>query len=481
MDKENPKQARMKILIVDDVPANLRVLSALLESEGYQIFSAPNGEVAEKVAVQAKPDLILLDVVMPGKDGFETCRQLKKNAVTADIPVIFITVKDKTEELVKGFRAGGIDYIAKPFQAEEVLARVQTHLKINQLIRDLQQEIAQRKAIAVERNHLSNRLDIIRRHEAEHWGIDGIVGESRTVQQILAKISRLQNAETTTVLITGESGTGKELVARAIHSGSTKAKGPFIPVNCAAIPRDLAESLCFGHVKGAFTGALEDQEGYVSLADGGTLFLDEIGDMPLELQAKFLRVFEDRYVIPIGATHGRQVDVRILTATNADLTAKMNQGGFRQDLYYRLARIRVDIPPLRERREDVPILANHFLHMFAAEMGIETPRLSLEALEALQAYHFPGNVRELKHLLEGALIECDDSEIFPKHIHFVEHLEIPNANGASVEIPLNLKQGEVFLIKRALKKAEGNVSEAARLLGVTRATIYRKLAQQDFS
>ena len=420
MDSNQTHPTEATILIVDDVPENRNVLSELLEPQGYEILIAPSEEVVLQVARRTTPDLILLDVIMPGIDGFETCRQLKQDGCTAEIPVIFITIRDKTEELVEGFRTGGVDYIPKPFQEAEVLARVQTHLKINRLIRELQREIAQRKAVTVERNHLSDRLDMIRRHEAAQWGIDEIVGESKLIRQILEKINRLHNANTTTVLITGESGTGKELVARAIHFGSPRAKGLFVPVNCAAIPKDLAESLCFGHVRGAFTGAAADQEGYLSLADGGTLFLDEVGEMPLELQAKLLRVLDDRYVVPIGATGGKYVNVRILAATNTDLAVKLNGGAFRQDLYYRLAQFQVNIPPLRERMEDIPILANHFLDMFAAEMGIESPSINPQALRALEAHHFPGNVRELKHIIEGALIECDGSEIFPRHLHFIE-------------------------------------------------------------
>ena len=501
MNQNQTHPMEAKILIVDDVPANLDVLRQTLESEGYEILVATSGEIALDVARDAKPHLILLDVMMEGMDGFETCRQLKASVSTQEIPVIFITAKTETEYIVKGFRLGGVDYVTKPFYEEEVLARVKTHLRISQLTKvlletstelasanqelmaknqALEQEIAQRKAVTNQRNHLSNRLDRISRYEAERWGLDTIVGKSRTIRQIFQKINQLQIAGTTSVLITGESGTGKELVARAIHFESPRARGPFVPVNCSAIPGELAESVLFGHIRGAFTGATQDREGEFILADGGTLFLDEIGDMPLELQAKFLRVLEDGVVTPIGSTQGKQVDVRIVAATNTDLQQKITDHTFREDLYFRLARFGVEVPPLRARVEDIPILVEHFLKLFATEMVLATPSLSDAALEALMSYHFPGNVRELKNIIEEAIIESGGLEIQPKHLHFFHHTA-PAEKEPSLEIPLNLKQAEIFLIKRALEQTNGNVSEAAKLLGTNRMRIYRKLSQEGVS
>lgn len=295
---------------------------------------------------------------------------------------------------------------------------------------------------------------------------------------MLKRISRLHNADRTTVLITGESGTGKELVARAIHASSSRAKAPFIIVNCAAIPVDLLESQCFGYMRGAFTGAVSDHEGFFALADSGTLFLDEISEMPLPLQPKLLRVLEDGYVMPIGATTGKRVDVRIVAATNADLEERMKRGTFRQDLYYRLDRFRVKMPPLRERAEDIPLLAEHFLRLYAAEMAITPPALSPQAMAALLAHPFPGNVRELKNLIERALIECDGLEILPEHLGIDSLTKAPAESAdAPLDLPLNLQATEILLIKRALLKAKGNVSAASRLLGVAPTTIRRKLAQ----
>jgi DNA-binding NtrC family response regulator len=288
------------------------------------------------------------------------------------------------------------------------------------------------------------------------------------------------------VLITGESGTGKELVARAIHFGSMRARAPFVPVNCVAIPAELAESILFGHVKGAFTGAIMDRKGCFELADGGTLFLDEIGDMPTTLQVKLLRVLEDGCVTPVGAAEARKVDVRVITATNADLDARIAAGSFRQDLFFRLARYSVMTPPLRERIEDVPLLAAHYLKIFAAEMGQKPPALTRDAAAALQAYHFPGNIRELKNIIERALIEGGGETILPGHLHFLSSAPAhsPAINGEvqknfTTALPLNLAEAEEALIQRALDETGGNIAEAARLLGVHRTRIYRKLAQEE--
>lgn len=236
------------------------------------------------------------------------------------------------------------------------------------------------------------------------------------VRQILKEVAQLQNRDNTSVLIVGESGAGKELVARAIHLGGVRAKGPFVPVNCAAIPNDLAEASFFGHVRGAFTGADRDRKGFFELADGGTLFLDEVSDMPLTLQAKLLRVLEDRIVQPVGSSQAIRVDVRVVAATNADLMAKVTTGQFRRDLYYRLAVMPVRVPPLRERKDDLPLLVDHFLSLFAHEMRIPVPTLSLEALQVLQAYNFPGNVRELKNMIEFALIRSEGNMLLPAHL-----------------------------------------------------------------
>jgi len=442
------KKERAQVLIVDDTSANLKLLRDSLEPEDYEIMVAANGKMALRIATANLPDIILLDIVMPEMNGYEVCRRLKENKSTANIPVIFVTVKDEKNSIIEGLSVGGVDYITKPFEKEEVLLRVKNHLEINRLTtmllqknkdleartedltranQQLRQEITRReKAEAAQEQaeyalqKADEQLSFISQQEAARWGIDAFIGKSPTIKKILSDVRKLQNAETTSVLITGESGTGKELIARAIHFGSSRSKGPFIPVNCSAIPGELAESSLFGHVRGAFTGATKSHKGYFELADGGTLFLDEIGDMPLQLQPKLLRVLEDGCVVPVGDTREKLVDVRILAATNQNLRAKIVEKAFREDLYFRLARFPVTVPPLRERKEDIPLLTQHFLKIFAEEMCLEQTVLTPEALSALKSYHFPGNVRELKNIIENALIKNNGSEIKPEYLSFIE-------------------------------------------------------------
>ena len=487
-----------KILVVDDVPQNLALLTAALEPEGYEILAASSGLAAIKVANRAAPELILLDILMPELDGLETCRRLKADPATREIPVIFLSARTELTCVVDGFRAGGVDYVVKPFQTDEVLSRVATHLRLNRLTRELREknlaletrtaeltaEMQRRKQAELALERADEQLAVMSGREAERWNVAGLVGASRHIRKVVEEIRRLHAFARTSVLITGESGTGKELVARAIHFDSQRAQGPFIPVNCVAIPGELAESLLFGHVRGAFTGALTDRKGYFELADGGTLFLDEIGDMPVSLQVKLLRVLEDGRITPVGATHARQVDVRIVAATNADLDARVAAGTFRQDLFFRLARYRVHTPALRERSEDVPLLARHFLGVFAREMGLRPPLLTPGAESALSQHAFPGNVRELKNVMERALIESGGGPIE------ADHLGLPGVRRASEfparsrplaveELPLNLAAAEDLLIQRALQETGGNIADAARLLGVHRTRIYRKLALEE--
>ncbi|MEA3210043.1 MAG: hypothetical protein QOE70_3100 [Chthoniobacter sp.] len=480
--------SKERILIVDDTPANIRLLTEALEPRGYEILTAAAGDAALKIAARGQPDLILLDVMMPGRDGFEVCRALKADAALREIPVLFITAKQETESVLRGFRAGAVDYILKPFQAEEVVSRVETHLKLSRLTRELVQrnteleaEIARRREAEQAREAANERLSTLSAREAQRWGLDGFVGQSGLMRKILEDIARLQNFGRTTVLITGESGTGKELVARAIHHRSPRAGAPFVTVNCVAVPGELAESMFFGHVKGSFTGAIADRKGYFELADGGTLFLDEIGDMPPALQAKLLRVLEDGEVTPVGATQPRRVDVRVLAATNADLQVKIAAGEFRQDLFFRLARYTVETPPLRERREDIALLAAHFLGFFAGEMGLPPPALSAGAVALLEEYAFPGNVRELKNVMERALILSGGEPIQREHLQLLTALPRsiaePARSAIAAALPLNLEAAEHALIQRALEQTGGNIAEAARLLGVNRSRIYRRFGQ----
>ena len=418
---------RIQILVVDDIPANRTLLRQVLEPAGYDVLLVPRGEEALSVAQRVRPDLILLDVNMPGLSGFETCRQLKQHTSIADIPVIFITSRDDSESVVQGFQAGGVDYITRPFHEAEVLARVENHIRIHQLTRELQQknsdlqsEITRREQAEGQLARADEQLSNISEQEARRWGIEGFISQSPTIAAILADVRRLQQADKTSVLITGESGTGKELIARAIHFGGARSQCPFMVLNCSAIPRELAESTLFGHVRGAYTGARDARKGHFELADGGTLFLDEIGDMPYDLQPKLLRVLENGTFTPVGSSREQHADVRILSATNQNLQTRIAQKTFRQDLYFRLAQFTVTVPPLRDRPEDVPLLAEHFLGLFAAEMGRKRPDLSPKALAELRRYNFPGNVRELKNIMEHALIKSGSGAILPAHLHLLD-------------------------------------------------------------
>jgi DNA-binding NtrC family response regulator len=421
-----------RILLVDDQPANLDVLRRVLEAKAYKILLAPSGEVALRTAGRVVPDLILLDVMMPGMDGYEVCRRLKQDETTRAIPVIFVTAQDQTDALVSGFQAGGVDYIVKPFREEEVLVRVQTHLCLKYLAQELAEKnrelLRQNQQLEEEialRQILKGQVSQAAAQEARRWGLENLVGKSPTMQRVLAQIQSLQ--EEIPVLIAGEGGTGKELIARAIHYGSSRREGAFVVVNCAEIPQDVqsldsrtqALSLLFGHVRGSFAGAETDRDGCFQLAHGGTLFFDEIGVLPLPLQSHLLRVLQQGEVCRIGEQKGRRVEARSLAATRMDLKQRVEEGAFRPDFYEYLSRQVVALPPLRQRPDDIPLLAEHFLRLCMREMGREAPALSPEVVEILKGYAFPGNVRELKNVVEQALLESGGREIRPEHVQLL--------------------------------------------------------------
>jgi len=424
-----------KILLVDDTPENLDVLIDQLDKANFSVSVALNGEKAIKLTHKMMPDIILMDIHMPqGIDGFETCRRLKQQKRLKDVPIIFMTILAETVDKLKGFAVGGVDYITKPFQPEEVLARIKLHLTLRQqqqalaqqnaklikVNKQLKQEMSRREQAEQTVQVLDAKLSVISQQEAERWGLSAFIGQSQAIRTIIGEIRRLQKLKKTNVLILGESGTGKELIARAIHFGGVRAKGPFIAVNCSAIPNELVESAFFGHVQGAFTGANRDRKGYFEPADGGTLFLDEMGEMPLLWQTKLLRILEDGLLTPVGGSQSRAVDVRIIAATNADLMAKKADGTFRKDLYYRLNGYTLAVPPLREHKEDITPLVTHFLDQFAQEMGHKKTVLTSSTLAILENYHFPGNVRELKNIVEHALIRSGGSAIKPHHLSVLE-------------------------------------------------------------
>ena len=423
---------RGTILIVDDTPANVGVLLDHLSQYGFHVLVAESGASALKQLTRARPDLILLDVMMPGMDGFETCRRLKADAATREIPVIFMTALSETLDKIRGFDAGAVDYVTKPFQHEEVLARITTHLTLRRLQTQLQeandhleQRVAERtaelsqanaslKEVLEEVEKLKNQLQAENLYLQEelklNHNFEEIIGGSGALKKVLRKVERVATTDAT-VLILGETGTGKELIARAIHNLSTRSARPLVKVNCASLPTELIESELFGHEKGAFTGAIARRAGRFELADGGTVFLDEIGDLPLKLQAKLLRVLQEGEFERLGSSRTLKVDVRMIAATNRDLSKAINEGTFREDLYYRLNVFPVTLPSLRERPDDVPLLVRHFVAKYSKKMGRPIDTIPQPVMDTLERYAWPGNVRELENIIERAVILADEATL----------------------------------------------------------------------
>ena len=411
------------VLVVDDDAASLSALFECLRRAGYRVLVAQDGSSALERAEHGQPALILLDVMMPELDGFETCRRLKANAATADIPVLFLTALTDTTEKLKGFGVGAVDYLTKPFQWEEVLARVRTHLRLRQAERDLiaaneslEERVAARttelKTALDELDRLRQRLQDENSYLQEELSADArsIVGSSPALATVLAQVTRVARSDTT-VLVTGETGTGKELIARAIHEASPRHERPLVKLNCAAISAGLVESELFGHVRGAFTGATDKHTGRFQLADGGTLFLDEVSELPLDTQVKLLRVLQEREFEPVGSTKTQKVDVRVIAATNRHLEDVIAKGTFRSDLYYRLNVFPIDVPPLRERRGDIAELAMYFIERLSRKVGSQVRTLGTAARERLEAHTWPGNVRELQNTIERALLSSPGTEL----------------------------------------------------------------------
>ncbi|HEY5909522.1 MAG TPA: sigma 54-interacting transcriptional regulator [Verrucomicrobiae bacterium] len=424
--------ASEEILVVDDTPANLRLLSDLLTQHGYRVRPATDGALALKSVAAKIPDLILLDVSMPGMDGYEVCRRLKADEKSSRVPVIFISAFGDTRQKVSGFEAGGLDYITKPFEAEEVLARVRTHLRLrraeealreahntlelrvqertaelqasNQALRE-SEEKARRACEEIEalKSQLELHNTYLQEEVVEARAFGDLVGQSSGLRKVVSQVDVVAPTEAT-VLILGETGTGKELVAHEIHRRSARKDKPLVRVNCASIPRELFESEFFGHVRGSFTGAIKDRAGRFETAEGGTIFLDEVGEIPLDIQNKLLRVLQEKRYERVGDDRTRRADVRIVAATNRDLKKAAAAGKFREDLYYRLNVFPIQVPPLRERMDDIPLLAQHFVELSARELKCAKPRLTRAAVATLQNYDWPGNVRELRNVVERGVI-----------------------------------------------------------------------------
>jgi len=439
--------AATPILIIDDDESLRRVMEYTLEEAGHRILTAQDAEAGLKIFAREEPFLVITDIQMPGMSGYEVLKRIK--AESPETLVIIVTAFGTVDQAVSAMKEGAYDYITKPFSRDALRLTVARALSFRGL-REENRQLRQRLGDQIEFEHL--------------------VGISKRMGTVFDIVRRVAPSDAT-VLVSGESGTGKELIARAIHSGSDRRDRPFVPVNCAAIPRDLLESELFGHIKGAFTGAVKDRRGKFELADGGTLFLDEVGELPFELQAKLLRALQEKEVEPVGGGP-RRVDVRVVAASNRDLEAAKAEGKFRDDLYYRLAVIPIHLPPLRERRDDIPLLVRHFL----AKHDVGGLRLSAAVLEHLERYDWPGNVRELENAVERMILlrrgEGIEVEDLPAGLS-----SKPSGPRGVLHLPADgypLEDLEREAILEALERHHGNQTRAAAFLRIPRhVLIYR--------
>jgi nitrogen regulation protein NR(I) len=459
------------ILIVDDDPQLRQSFSKLLTVEGHSVRMASSGEAGIEMVRADVPDLVIMDVRLPGMDGLQAFQEM--HSFDSKIPVIIMTAYGTTETAIEATKMGAFDYVLKPFDIPDILALIQQALDAGRLMRS-----------RVKMNVAPEIADT-----------DAILGQSKPMQEIYKAIGRVARADAT-VLIRGESGTGKELVARAIYQHSLRANKPFLIINCVAIPETLLESELFGYEKGAFTGAVNRRVGKIEQAYGGTIFLDEIGDMPFSIQAKILRLLQEKSIERLGGREPIPVDVRIIAATNRDLEAALAEGRFREDLYYRLKVVTISLPPLREREIDIPILADYFLARFAREMEMTSPGMTPEAKSVLGAYHWPGNVRELGNTIHKALIfsrgcpigpedvtqaisggssgKSSDSDASDDLLHQWVRKAFSSESGENMFDSL-MDRFAGILISEALNLTGGNRSRAAKMLGLSRPTLLSKI------
>jgi len=445
------------VLVVDDEPGMREFLEIMLTKEGYEVSIASNGEEAIEKIGKESFDLAIVDIQMPGINGIEVLRNTREKNYNTTI--IMITAFASHESAIEAMKLGAYYYITKPFKIDEIKLVIKKSLDKNVLEK--------------ENTRLKKELDT-------KYGFENFIGSSNSIQQIFSLINRVSELNVN-VLISGESGTGKELVARAVHYSGSRKDGPFIPVNCGAIPETLIESEFFGHSKGAFTGAMRDKKGLFEEANGGTIFLDEIGDLPIHLQVKLLRVLEEKKVRPLGKTESVSIDVRIISATNKNLEQEIMDNKFREDLFYRLNVIKVAMPPLRERKDDIPMLALHFLHKFATEMDKKITGISNEALEELEKYHYPGNIRELENII-ARCVALETNEIIkkdslPKLNTEGDYIDLTDTLNAKDSIDSVLGDVEKQIIENALKSSRGNKSETAKMLGITLRSLRYRLAK----
>jgi two-component system response regulator PilR (NtrC family) len=454
---------KQKILVVDDEKSMCDFLEIMLNKEGYEVTSTTSGEKALELLDNDLYSMVLTDVKMPVVDGFEVLRKTKE--VSPDTVVIMITAYGSPEGAVTAIKEGAYDYITKPFRVEEVKLTIKKSLERSTLI---QENIRLRQAVE---------------DRYKFWNLIGKSPKMQRVYELVEKVSQTK----ANVLITGESGTGKELVAKAVHFNSARKDRSFVTLNCGAIPENLLESELFGHMKGSFTGAIANKRGLLEMAEGGTLFMDEIGELPLPLQVKLLRVIQEREFKRVGGIEDIKVDVRIISASNQDLQQKVAHSSFREDLFYRLNVIQIKIPPLRERKEDIPLLVNHFVRKYSAETGKEIEGVSPEALELLLGYNFAGNVRELENMIERSITLETTPMIADRHIRsYLNERMVSKGIPPTLEIPeegmdLNkvVEDLEKAFILKALEHTDGVKKKAAEILGMNFRAMRYKLAKYE--
>ncbi len=447
-----------KILVVDDEPAILDALSYNLGNEGYQVLAVDSGERAVAKAREEKPEVVLLDMKMPGMDGIETLRQIRD--FDKESSIIILTAYGTMENVVKAMRLGAYDYISKPFHLEKLKSLIKESLEIKVLAREVPWP----------------------EKPGERYKFENIVGKNPKMFEVYKKIGKVVDSKAT-VLIRGETGTGKELVARATHFGGILKDGPFIPVDCASLPKDLLESELFGHEKGAFTGAIAKKLGKFERASGGTLFLDEVGNLDLATQAKLLRALQEKEIQRVGGIEPIQIEVRIIAATHRDLKETVREGSFREDLYYRLNVVLIHLPPLRERKDDIPLLVECFLHRYRSESKGKPKYVPLKTLNLLVRYSWPGNVRELENVIQRVIVMGKGNAILPQDlplkIQKISDLSYPTIPFDRLSLEESIAQLEKKLIKDALKETGWVQIKAARLLGVSRRIIEYKMKKYE--
>jgi DNA-binding NtrC family response regulator len=442
--------ARGSVLLVDDEEGIIRLLGRALREDGYDVVPATQAREAEALLARRGFDVLIVDHRMPDQSGLELIRHAVLTLSDEERPqIVMMTAHATVENAIEAMKLGAFDYLQKPFELDELLVVVRRALELQRL--------------RTQHSYLLSE----REEEFNHYGI---VGRSRAIESLIEKLELVAQSKST-VLITGETGTGKELAARAIHARSAQRDMPLIKVNCAAIPDALLESELFGHVKGAFTGATSNKKGKFVLANGGTIFLDEIGTLPLPLQAKLLRVLQEREVEPLGSEQTLEVDVRVIAATNRELRRKVSEGSFQEDLFYRLSVIPIEIPPLRERREDIPALVEHFVRKHSQRSGKRIERVETATLAALQAYDWPGNVRELENAIERAVVLSRSPIVRPGDVEMLGARQETAVGLPSSNLHQNIEWVTKETIVRALERSEGVKKDAAEIVGISQRAL----------